>query len=548
MKVKELQQQGEKGGREWYKFLRGDNVGKEQVKEIIVRGEKVSSKDKIAMAIKDFWEDIGGVNERTEMDDFNLRIGEFDLGELDRNIERVEVKKVVSELKNGKAAGYDGVPYEMYKFGGEKVVDMLVNMFRSVWEEMKVPEKWNECKVMLLHKGGYKCKKELKNYRPIALMDTIGKIFCMILNNRLKECVDRRGILSEEQNGFRMNRRGEDNLFIVREIIEWCNRESKKGYVAFLDIEKAYDRVNRGILCKVLRKVGFSERIVSIIESMYVNTKAKYTLNEVESDWVKSVRDVRQGCILSPLLFGLYTEELTIRVKEAGLGMNVGNDKLAILLYADDVVLFSETSEELQEMLNVVSEYGKDFQVRFSEDKSKVMIMNEEETDKDKVWELGGNVIRSTREYMYLGVKVSIEGCDKAKHEKLFKANQWLGRLSSIAKYRGSKYDVCRELWKGMAVPSIMYGASGLTWNDCEIQKLEAVQNKIGRVALGANGYAGVAAIRGDMGWSSFYERHMKACVLFKVRIDKMEYDRWVKRVHLITKGKSKWMKACRRL
>ena len=93
-----------------------------------------------------------------------------------------------------------------------------------------------------------------------------------------------------------------------------------------------------------------------------------------------------------------------------------------------------------------------------------------------------------------------------------------------------------------------MYGASGLTWNDCEIQKLEAVQNKIGRVALGANGYAGVEAIRGDMGWSSFYERYMKACVLFKVRIDKMENDRWVKRVHLMTKGGSKWMKTCRRL
>ena len=142
---------------------------------------------------------------------------------------------------------------------------------------------------------------------------------------------------------------------------------------------------------------------------------------------------------------------------------------------------------------------------------------------------------------------MSIEGCDKAKNEKLFKANLWIGRLTSIAKYHGSNYDVCRELWKDMAFPSFMYGASGLTWNDCEIQKFEAVQNKIGRVALGANGYAGVEAIRRHMGWSSFYERYMKACVLFKVRIDKME-NKWAKRVYLITKGESKWMRTCRRL
>ena len=70
---------------------------------------------------------------------------------------------------------------------------------------------------------------------------------------------------------------------------------------------------------------------------------------------------------------------------------------------------------------------------------------------------------------------------------------------------------MCRELWKRLAVPSIMYGASVLTRPNCEIQKLETIQNKVGRVTLGANRYAGGKAIRGDMGWSSFYERHMKA-------------------------------------
>ena len=96
-----------------------------------------------------------------------------------------------------------------------------------------------------------------------------------------------------------------------------------------------------------------SQRIVSIIDSTYVNTRAMYSLDEIASDWVKSVRGVRQGCILSPLLFGLYTEELTVRVKEMRLGMTVGNEKLATLLYADDVVIFSKTSEKLQEMLKV---------------------------------------------------------------------------------------------------------------------------------------------------------------------------------------------------
>ena len=59
---------------------------------------------------------------------------------------------------------------------------------------------------------------------------------------------------------------------------------------------------------------------------------------------------------------------------------------------------------------------------------------------------------------------MSHESCEKTQHEKLFKANQWLGRLASVAKYRGCKNEVCRELGKGLAVPSIMYGAGVLIW------------------------------------------------------------------------------------
>ena len=90
--------------------------------------------------------------------------------------------------------------------------------------EERVPQKWNESRVNLLHKGGHKSKNELKNYRPISLSDTVSKIFCGILNERLKEVCERCKVMGEEQNGFRKNRRGEDNMFIVREVIEKKNQ------------------------------------------------------------------------------------------------------------------------------------------------------------------------------------------------------------------------------------------------------------------------------------------------------------------------------------
>ena len=77
-------------------------------------------------------------------------------------------------------------------------------------------------------------------------------------------------------------------------------------------------------------------------------------LCDIESDWVERKRGVRQGCILSPLLFALYPEELALSIKSLGLGIKIGEEKLCMLLYADDIIIMSESSEELKEMLNVV--------------------------------------------------------------------------------------------------------------------------------------------------------------------------------------------------
>ena len=482
------------------------------------------------------------------MRDFALKIKTKDLSSIDCEIQRGEIEELLKCLKNGKATGMDGIPYELYKYGGEKVVDVLWCLFNEVWREERVPKKWNESRVILLHKGGHKSKKELKNYRPIALNDTVGKIFSMWLNERVRKAVEREEVLGEEQNGFRVNRRGEDNMFIVREMIERCNREGKKGYFAFLDIEKAYDRVDRRVLCKVLRKCGMSEKVVRIIESMYENTKAKYSLGDIETDWVSSNRGVRQGCILSPILFAIYTEELAVRVKEKGLGMKVGNERLSLLMYADEIIILSENGNDLQLMLGVVNEYSVELGLKFGMDKGQIMIVNNNQVDVERTWRLGENDVMRTNEYKYLGVTLNVKGCEQAKSEKIFKTNQWYGRVANIARYRANKYLVVRELWKGMAVPSIMYGMNVLNWTECELQKLEVIQNKVGRVALGANGYVGVEAVRGDMGWSTFSERSMKGNIMYKLRLERMSGAKWVRKVYNDIGIESKWLKSCKRI
>ena len=145
------------------------------------------------------------------------------------------------------------------------------------------------------------------------------------------------------------------------EVIDKAKRTKKGVYIAFLDIEKAYDRVDRKIMCKVLRRVDFEENLVKVIESMYVNMRAKISLGDLYSEWVYSKRGVRQECTLSPLLFSLYTEELPMRIRDMGLGFKVGEGEgntLGCLLYLDDIVFLAEDNETIRSSRNMGESLG----------------------------------------------------------------------------------------------------------------------------------------------------------------------------------------------
>ena len=471
--------------------------------------------------------------------------------QLDINVEapsKDEIRSIVKKLSNGKGVGYDGIPYEFLKYGGEWLVASLEKLFQRVWMDERIPAKWNESKVILLFKGGHKSKQELKNYRPISLGNTIGKVFCSIINERIKEACERSGLIGEEQNGFRKDRRGEDNVFVLRELIEAYSRQKKILYLAFLDIEKAYDKVNRRTLVSLLGHVGLHPKLTKLIEGMYANTKAKYIFGDIETRWVKVERGVRQGCVLSPLLFSIYTEELATRVRESRLGIDIGGDNLGVLLYADDVVLIADDPCKLQGMLDICFSFGNEFSMSYGKDKCGVISVGCEGRDNRETFKIGHNIVKRVHSYEYLGVALDEEGAGRAKADKIFKANQWWGRLCAISKFRANKYEVGRGLWKGVAVPSLMYGMDTVQWSKEEMDRIEVIQNRVGRLALGANRIVAVEAIRGDLGWSSFEERMYKAKLRYKVRLEKMDENRWAKKVYKMTFGVSKWIGSCVRI
>ena len=142
---------------------------------------------------------------------------------LDRQIDREEIAQCIKKHKTG---GCDGIVGELLKYGGSGMVCLLEQLFSVIWREESVPRQWREG--LIVNQGD---KEDPGNYRGIALLSVVGKVFCV--NNRLVEHLDRGGILHEGQAGFRVNRSCMDNVFTLNELVQGRLRENKHTYAFF---------------------------------------------------------------------------------------------------------------------------------------------------------------------------------------------------------------------------------------------------------------------------------------------------------------------------
>ena len=236
----------------------------------------------------------------------------------------------------------------------------------------ETPIVWSEEKIKLLHNKG--SKTNLDNYRSIAITSNVSKIFTRIIGERLKEVVEKNQWLGEEQNGFRQNRRTVDNLFVISNIMNIAKRLNEKLFLGFIDLRKAYDRVNRRKLWEKLRDIGVHEDVITIFQQLYKGHKRKVFTVEGWTEWIVCEIGVKQGCVLSPILFALFLNDVLEEIQKLG-GWSIAEESLGGLLFADDIVLVAESEEQLQEQCIKLQEYTWRKGLEINIDKSKVMVI-----------------------------------------------------------------------------------------------------------------------------------------------------------------------------
>jgi hypothetical protein len=203
----------------------------------------------------------------------------------DLQINEGEEKNAIKQLKDGKAPGTDGVLGEMLKAGGEAVVKWMARIsFRSG----VVPRDRRRACVVPIYKGKGE-RTECKNYRGISMLSIGGKVYGRVLVDRVVKKTE--GRISDEQGGFRKGRGCVDQVFALRNVSEKNLEKQKDLYLGFMDLEKAYDKVDREGLWEVLIIYGVSGKLVQAVKSFYEESEACVRVCREESEWF----DVRQG-------------------------------------------------------------------------------------------------------------------------------------------------------------------------------------------------------------------------------------------------------------
>ena len=284
-----------------------------------------------------------------------------------------DIIAAINQLKSGKSAGPDMLLNEFLIHGKHILMPSILLLFNTIFTNGYFPASWSDGYIIPLHKKG--SINNVDNYRGITLLNVLGKLFSRVLNNRLSKWAETYGVYVEAQAGFRSNMGTIDNLFVLHGLVNHMINQGGQLYCAFIDFTKAFDYVVRENLWYKLIKLGLRGNILNIIKAMYVSVKTRVKYCNMLSEEYTCALGVRQGECLSPFLFSMFLNDLEDCFYHSNLnGIDVNMFKLFLILYADDIVLFANNSDELQLALNLLSDYCDRWKLTVNPLKTKIMI------------------------------------------------------------------------------------------------------------------------------------------------------------------------------
>ncbi len=276
----------------------------------------------------------------------------------DSDLKREELQLALRRMKKGKSPGPDGLSIEFYQHFWYILEEPLFLMFNDCIKKKELATTMKQGLISLIPKPD-KDPLEIDNWRPITLLNTDYKLIALIYARRLKSGLDQ--IINESQTGFMKNRHISNNIRLIFDLLDYSDQIESGALILFLDFCKAFDTIEHGFLLHSLKVFGFGNNFIDIIEMFYNDINSSIILNMGTSKIFGIHRGVRQGCPISPFLFLLVSEILSIQIlnNQSILGLKIFDREVKISQLADDTALFLKDKSQVKTALDCISKFTK---------------------------------------------------------------------------------------------------------------------------------------------------------------------------------------------
>ena len=312
-----------------------------------------------------------------------------------------EVHEAMIKLKDNKACGLDNITAEHIKLASEKLCPLMAMCYTGLLVHGVLPDSMLSVVLVPVIKDKVGKINSSDNYRPIALASVLSKVLEAVLLGRVEKYV----LTTDNQFGFKKKLGTDLCIYVLKEILHKYNVQNTTMFMCFIDASKAFDRVNHKKLFFKLTKSGVPGFLTRILGYWYSHQTMRVKWGNVTSAPFLVTNGVRQGGILSPFLFNVYMNDLSMSLNRCGTGCRVGDSIINHIMYADDLVILSPCTAGLQQLLKICSQYGEECDIKYNASKSKIMIIRSREDKRSPfpAFYLAGTALSECSEIKYLG-------------------------------------------------------------------------------------------------------------------------------------------------
>ncbi len=317
------------------------------------------------------------------------------------------IEKAVQSLAQNKIDQIYNISSSHFINGTELLSSMLSQIIIAMLRHGSTNAHLNKAVIKPILKSSLKSRTDSSNYRAISLNSIIRKIIDHVIISVIKNKI----MTSHLQFAYKESFSTSLCSFLVTKTIQYYQTRGSNVYMLLLDATKAFDGVQYSKFFSLLIERDICPLIVCLLLSMYLISTAVVSWNCVKSEQFKLCNGVKQGGVLSLLLFSIYVNPLIQELNESKLGCHMGDFCCNVFVYADDIIVLNPTCNALRKMVSICESYALNFSLSFNPNKCVLVIFLDSEFYMDNVCiKMHGRNIQNVRSEKHLGHLISARG------------------------------------------------------------------------------------------------------------------------------------------